>query len=75
MRFSMGWYLSTRNRLNPNTPNFAFGLSSADENSRIGLNENQLGFWTAYNHRSAPVPPNPLDLRRPQVSNCRNNRT
>ncbi len=49
-----------RNQLNPNTPNLPFGLGTADENFRIGLNENQLGFWTAYNHRTAPVPPNPL---------------
>ena len=49
-----------RNQLNPNTPNPLFGLGTADENVRIGLNENQLGFSTAYNQRTASGPPNPL---------------
>ena len=49
-----------RNRLNANSPNLPSGLSTADENFRISLNQNQLGFWTAYNRRTALVPPNPL---------------
>ena len=49
-----------RLKLNPQTPNHPFGLGIADESVRIGLNQNQLGFSTAYNHRTASVPPNHL---------------
>ena len=55
-----GLFSMERSQRNPNTPNSPFGLGTADENVRIGLNENQLGFSTAYNHRTALVPPNPL---------------
>ena len=44
-------------QLNPSTP---FGPGAAEGSARIGLNETQLDFDSAYNHRTAPVPPNPL---------------
>ena len=46
-----------RGQVNPNT---SFGLGAAEGSARIGLNETQLDFFSAYNHRMAPVPPNPL---------------
>ncbi len=48
------------NRLNLNSSNLPSALGTPDENFRINLNDNQLGFWTAYSHSTTRVPPNPL---------------
>ena len=41
-------------------PNASFGLGVAEGSARIGLNETQPEFFSAYNHRMAAAPPNPL---------------
>ena len=52
-----GLHSFIRGQVNPNT---SFGLGVAEGSARIGLNETELDFFSAYNRRMAPVPPNPL---------------
>ena len=49
-----------RSQLNPNTRSSALGLGTVEGNAQIRFNETELGFFTAYTHRTAPVPPNPV---------------
>ena len=49
-----------RSQLNAITPSVGFRPGAAEGNDRIGLNEAQLDFFSAYDNRTAPVPPNYL---------------